>query len=139
MSASAIVAVVAAVLAVGGAVAAVLTTRRARERARTLEEELERGKAAFDEIVQREIAVRATELEQTLKLARAQSLSLLVDEERRITESRRRDVAERERDASTRLAEKVTEAERRVDERIAQWGADLEQLQESLAAEFARL
>src|SRR6266699_2416963 len=99
---------------------------RFRSRNRTLDEELERAKAKFDEIVAHEIEQRAAELEQTLKLARAESLSALVDEERRITEERRRDVAERERDASTKLSEGLTEAQRRVEEKLAGWGTDLE-------------
>src|SRR5579862_4548667 len=106
---------------------------------RSLDDDLEQAKAAFAEIVSRELEQRATELEQTLRLARAESLSALAQEERRITEERRRDVAERERDASARLAESLSAAERRVEERLASWGADLEALQESLAAELARV
>ena len=77
--------------------------------------------------------------QQALALARAESLTVLVNEERRITEERRRDVAERERDASAKLAETLNEAQRRVDQRLAGWGTDLEQLQESLAGELARI
>lgn len=109
------------------------------KRNRTFDEELARAKAAFDETIAREIEQRAEELEQTLKLARAESVSALAEEERRITEERRRDVAEREREASARLAEALSAAERRVEERLSSWGADLEALQESLAAELARV
>ena len=113
--------------------------RFSRSRNRTPDEELEHAKAKFDEIVAHEIEQRAADLEQTLALARAESLTALLDEERRITEERRRDVAERERDASAKLAETLNGAQRRVDERLAGWGTDLEQLQESLAGELARI
>src|SRR3954470_16304278 len=103
------------------------------------DEDLERAKARFDAIVAEEIEARAKQLEQTLQIARAESVSILAEEERRITEERRRDVAERERDASTRLGETLTAAERRVEERVARWGADLESLQENLAGELARV
>src|SRR5712675_2389674 len=106
---------------------------------RTPDEELERAKAKFDEVVAAEIERRAADLQQALALARSESLSALVDEERRITEERRRDVAERERDASAKLAETLTQAQRRVEEKLAGWATDLEQLQESLGGELARI
>src|SRR5438477_4320491 len=110
-----------------------------RKRSESVEQEVERARAKFDEIVAREIDERAVELEQTLKLARAESLSALVEEERRIVEERRRDVVERERDASAKLGEALAETQRRVDERLAGWGSDLERLQENLAEELTRI
>ena len=106
---------------------------------RTLDEELERAKVRFDEVVATEIEQRAADLQQTLALARSESLTALVNEERRITEERRRDVTERERDASAKLAETLNEGQRRVEERLAGWATDLEQLQESLSGELARI
>jgi hypothetical protein len=137
MSASAVVAIVAAVVAAAAACCTVYLLLRARAGTRTLEQELERSKAVFDEMVARELERSTTELRQALKLTRADSISTLVEEDRRITEERRRDVAERERDASARLLAALTEAERRVDERISLWASDLAQLQESLSAELA--
>jgi len=139
VSGSAIVALVAAVFSLTAAGCVVYLLLRARAGVRTLEQEFERGRTMFAEVVEREAAERARELEQALKLARAESLSALVEEERRITEERRRDVAERERDASTRLTAALTEAERRVDERLSRWASDLAQLQESLGAELAAI
>jgi hypothetical protein len=136
MTASAIIALVAALVSAAAAGCTVYLLRRARARTRTLEQEFERGKALFAEIVAHELEQRAAELAQTLKLARAESRAALVEEERRITEERRRDVGERERDASARLAAALTEAERRVAERISVWASDLSQLQESLAADL---
>src|SRR5690349_14886899 len=121
---AAVVAVIAAGLAVAAAVGAALLLRREQGRTRTLEQELERGKAAFDEVVARELEERAAELDQRLRIARAESLSTLIDEERRITDERRRDVVERERDATARLADALTGAERRMEERLAGWSSD---------------
>jgi hypothetical protein len=135
----AVVALVAALVSACAAAATVYLLRRARDQTRTLEQELERGKALFARVVAHEAEQRAAELAQTLKLARAESLATLVEEERRITEERRRDVTERERDASARLILAVTEAERRVDERLTRWAADLAQLQETLAGEIVSI
>jgi hypothetical protein len=139
MDAAAVVALVAALVAVAAAVAAVVLVRHAQTRERTLDEELERGKAHFDEVVAREVEQRSRDLEDALTLARAESLSTIAGEERRITEERRRDVAERERDASARLLDAVTAAERRVEQRLAGWSADIEMLQDGLAAELNRV
>src|SRR2546423_4791739 len=107
MTAAAIVAVAAAACAVLAFVACVQLLRKVRAQERLLERELDRGKAVFDEVVAREVAQRADDLESTLARLRADSLSQLAEEERRIAEERRRDVAERERDATARLGEQL--------------------------------
>ena len=131
-----IVAAVIACLAAGAAIAALL---RMRAKTRTLEEEIERGQAHFDEVLSREAEVRAAELEQNLALARSQALSVLAEEERRITEERRRDVAERERDATAKLVAALTDVQRSVEQRFADWGTDVTTLQQSLASELERI
>ena len=103
MTAAAIIAVVAAAIAGISLVACLLVLRKVRAHERLLDRTIERGRAAFDEVVTQEIAQRASELEATLARARADSISQLAEEERRIAEERRRDVAERERDATARL------------------------------------
>jgi hypothetical protein len=133
------VAVAAALVSIVAAAAAFLTARRARATTRALEDEIRRGKAAFDEVVAREIEIRAADLERALALARSEALSALAEEERRIAEERRADVSERERHASARLAEALSAAQRKVEERLAEWSANLNQLEESLADEIARL
>jgi hypothetical protein len=139
VSVVAVVALAAAVASILAAVAAFTALRRARAVMRSLDDEVRRGKAVFDDIVAREVEQRAAELEETLALARSQSLSALAEEERRIAEERRADVAERERDASAKLIEMLTGVQRRVEERLAEWSGDLTRLQESLADEIARL
>src|SRR4051812_46478640 len=139
MTAVAIVAVAAAAVALAALVATLLVLRSARRHALSLDAEIERGKAAFDEVVAHESAVRAEELARTLARERADSLSQLAEEERRIAEDRRRDVAERERDATARLGESMTEVQRRVEQRLADWSSDLEKLQQGMTDELARV
>ena len=139
MTAATIVAVTAAVLAGFAAAATFAALSRAKRRTRTLEHEVDRAKAALIELVAQETEARAAELQETLSLARAESISILIAEERRITEERRRDVAERERDASTKLTAALTEAQRAVEQRFADWGTNLIHLQQSLTGELERI
>jgi hypothetical protein len=135
----AIVAVTAAVLAALAFVGAMLALRRAQAHAAALDSAIESGKTRFDAVVAHELEQRAAELERTLALARAESLSALAQTERAIAEERRRDVAERERDAGTRLGDALTAIQRSVDQRLGDWTADLEKLQAHLAEELARI
>jgi hypothetical protein len=139
VTAAVVVAIVAALVASGAAAAAFLAMRRTRATTRSLEEEVTLAKGAFDEVVAHESAQRAEDLARTLALARSESLTALADEERRIAEERRTDVAERERDATAKLAAALTAAQRNVEERVGEWTADLSRLQESLADEIARI
>ncbi len=139
MTAAAVIAVVAAALAVIALVACVLALRRVRAHEQLLEREIEAGKTAFDEVVARELAQRAEELEHTLARERADSLSQLAEEERRIAVERRRDVAERERTATERLSEQLVAAQAAVEQRLADWAADIGKLQESLAEDVKRV
>src|ERR1700749_4705292 len=131
-----IVAIVAAVLAIAAAAGAFVALSRARKATLSLEQEVERARSRFDEVVTREAEIRAAELEQVLAIARSQALSVLGEEERRITEERRRDVAERERDATAKLSSALTDAQRAVEQRFADWGADVLSLQQGQAAEI---
>jgi hypothetical protein len=139
VTSAAIVAVAAAVLAILAFIGAVAALRRALAHASALDTAIEAGKASFDTVIAHELELRATELERTLALARAESLSALAASEREIAEARRRDVAERERDAGTRLGEALTAIQRSVDQRLGDWTADLEKLQSQLAEELARI
>jgi hypothetical protein len=139
VTAATIVAVAAAVLAVAALAGCLLAFRKLSAHQRLLEAEIERGKASFDEVVAREAAQRAEELENTLARARADSMSQLADEERRIAEERRRDVAERERDASARLGDQLVRAQAAVEQRLADWRTDVEKLQLRLVDELKRL
>jgi len=139
VTAATIAAIAAAGIAVLALGASLLVLRKVRLHQQMLEGEIERGKSAFDEVVARELALRAEELESTLARLRADSLSQLAEEERRIADERRRDVVERERDASTRLGEQLAEVQRSVEQRLTDWASDVEQLQEGLNEELRRI
>jgi uncharacterized protein YukE len=139
VTAATVVAVVAAALAGCVLAACVLVLRRVQARERMLERALERGRAEFDEIVAREVAQRAAELQSTLARERADSMSRLADEERRIAEERRRDVAERERDATARLGRQLVAAQAGVEQRLGDWQSDVEKLQQGLTEELKRI
>jgi uncharacterized protein YukE len=139
MTAATIVAIAAACVAVLAVAASVLVLQKVRRHQQLLEREIERGKAAFDEVVARELQQRTEELERLLARQRADSLSQLADDERRIADERRRDVVERERDASTRLGEQLAEVQRSVEQRLTDWASDVEQLQEGLNDELRRI
>ena len=134
-----VVAIVAAVLAIAAAVGRVLRARAGAQGDVSLEDEIERGRARFEEVIAHEAEIRAAELEQNLAIARSQVISVLGEEERRITEERRRDVAERERDATAKLSTALTEAQRAVEQRFADWGTDVISLQQGQAAEIERI
>lgn len=139
MTISTIVAIAAAAAAVLALIASVLVLRKVRRHEGVLNREIEQGKAVFDEVIAREVAQRAEELERTMARLRADSLSQLAEEERRIAEERRRDVAERERDASARLGEQLTLVQQTVAQRLTDWASDVETLQEGLAEELRRI
>jgi hypothetical protein len=69
----AIVAIVAAAVAAVAAGLAIAALNRARRASVSLEQEIEQGKARFDEVIARESELRARELEDTLSLARSAS------------------------------------------------------------------
>jgi hypothetical protein len=132
-------------LAAGGltvaaiAASAAIPLRRALERGRRIEAEIERAEERLQATVQRGAVENTRELERLLARSRADSISLLADEERRIGDERRRFVAEREREAGAELARTLEEAEQRVEMRLAGWADDVERLQRTLAEQLARL
>ena len=74
-----------------------LAMRRLVARTKDVERQLSEAEQRLDSLVTRETEARAAEMERTLARARADSLSRLVGEERRIAEERRAALAERER------------------------------------------
>jgi hypothetical protein len=90
-------------------------------------------------IIDRDALDRAAELERVLARARADSMSLLADEERRIAEERRELIAERERTAGQELTDALGATQRRVEQRLVDWGEDLERAQSHLTDQLQRL
>ncbi len=109
------------------------------ERNRDFERRLAEAQERLDDVVRNETETRARELERTLTLARAESLSLLVEEERRMAEERRAALHERERTSGAELSDAMAKVEDRVRRRLSDWKADLERIEESLAVQLATL
>src|SRR4029077_5082351 len=80
-------------LAAGAAIA----LRRAVVHGEQIDAHLDEAQSRLRTLVDREAEDRAAELERTLARARADSVSLLVEEERKLAEDHRREFAERER------------------------------------------
>src|SRR6266542_4094240 len=97
------------------AAAGALLLSRALLRADAIDTHLEHAKTQLRALVQREAEDRAAELERTLARARADSSSLLVEEERRIADDHRRDFVERERQVGESLTAGLTATQAQVE------------------------
>jgi hypothetical protein len=139
VSTETIVAVAAAAASSACALASLLLLWRVRARSRSLDAEIERGRAQFDAVVAQEAIERAEDLRRALTRLRAEALSELATEERRIAEERREIVAQREREASNALSAQLATVQRNVEQRMVAWTGDVEKLQASLTEELARI
>ncbi|HEY5098647.1 MAG TPA: hypothetical protein VII54_01185 [Gaiellaceae bacterium] len=93
----------------------------------------------LQEIVDQEAADRAEELERTLARARADSISLLAEEERRIAEERRTAFGDRERELIASMTGALTETQAQVSQRLADWKRDLDRAAYSTKERLAEL
>lgn len=116
-----------------------LLLRRALVRLAAVDAHLDRAQARLFELIDREAASRAAELERTLARARADSASLLQEQERQFAEERRRSFAEREREALADFNERLTRTQAQVEQRLAGWAQDLDRAVEGTKARIAEL
>src|SRR6266700_792587 len=82
---------------------------------------------------------RAAQIDAELARARADSISLLAEQERRIAEERRTMVIERERSAGAELTEALARTQKQVEQRLQDWGQDLERSAEALRARLVEV
>ena len=108
-------------------------------RALRLAQSVAAASETLQSIIDQDAQDRAAELERVLARARADSMSLLADEERRIAEERRVSIAEREEAAGRELTEALGATQRRVELRLTEWGEDLERAQGHLTDQLQRL
>jgi hypothetical protein len=127
------VALTLAALAFVLSLAAVTLARRRRSDPTT------EARRALETLVAEQTAASADELKTRLARMRADSLSVLAEEERRIAEERRRELAEREQAAGVELADALAATTRRVEERLRGWADDLDRAQHNLETELRRL
>ena len=133
-----------AVSAVGGTLAAIaglVATRVPRlvAHARSTDEQIAAAEARLRAVVDHEAVERGKELSRTLARARAESASLLADQERRIAEERRRAAADQERAVSAALASALTDTQRQVEERLRAWNEDLDRMRYPVAGQLEQL
>jgi hypothetical protein len=107
--------------------------------ARRIDEQISRAQARLSSLVAREADERSAELERTLARARADSASLLAEQERRIAEERRAAAVVRSRAAADELGQALTAAQQQVDARLSAWRDDLERAQRAVSDQLAQL
>jgi len=117
----------------------VVVLQRLVARSRQVDRQLAEAEAHFDALVAADVEARAAELERTLSRARADSLSKLVAEERKIGETRRAALAEREQAAGAELSEALAKVEQRVAHRLSELKADLERTERGLASRLTAM
>ena len=106
---------------------------------RRVEDQLARAEARLTSLVAREAEDRAAELDRTLARARADSTSLLAEQERRIADEHRRGAEERQRAAVAALSDALAATQAQVERRLREWRDDLERAQRVIPDELARL
>jgi hypothetical protein len=93
----------------------------------------------LQELVDVEAEERAAELERTLARARADSVSLLAEEERRIAEERRTTFSARERELVGSLTDALIGTQAQVSQRLADWKRDLDRGADAAKERLAEL
>jgi hypothetical protein len=126
-------------VAVAAAAALWLALRRARRSARDAGGLVAEARAAVREAVEQETAAHAEEIRLTLARERADTISQLAAEERRLGAERLAEFAERERLAGEALSDTLAATSRRLDERLQGMADDLERAQRHLETQLARL
>jgi uncharacterized phage infection (PIP) family protein YhgE len=104
-----------------------------------VDEQLARAQSRLHSLVARETAERTAELERVLARARADSASLLTEQERRIAEERRAAAAERSQAAVDELGEALTKTQQQIESRFNAWNDDLERAQNAVVDQLAQL
>jgi hypothetical protein len=121
------------------AAGAALLLRRALRRVAALDTRLAETQTDLLAVVEREKSALGAELELTLARARADSRSLLEEQERQIAEERRTLVAEREHDATASLGDKLNQVQAQVEQRLAGWAQDLDRTAEATKKRISEL
>jgi hypothetical protein len=116
-----------------------LLLRRALRRVGAMDDRLAEARTDLLAAVEREKSTLSAELELTLARARADSRSLLEEQERQIAEERRTLVAEREHDATKTLGEKLNHVQGQIEQRLAGWADDLDRTAEATKTRIAEL
>jgi hypothetical protein len=125
-------------LAFAGELAAVRLRDLMRD-ARRVDDQMLRAQSRLGSFVARQADEINAELERTLARARADSLSQLAEQERRIAEQRRAAATEGSRLAGDELGQALVAAQQQVEARLAAWRDDLERAQRGVTEQIAQL
>jgi hypothetical protein len=106
---------------------------------RRVDDQLARAQARINSLIAREADERNAELERTLVRARADSASILAEQERRMAEERRAAAAERSRVGADELGEALIAAQQQMEARLTAWSDDLERAQRGVGDQVAQL
>lgn len=107
--------------------------------ARRIDDQLARAQGRINSMIAREADERNAELERTLVRARADSASILAEQERRMAEERRAAAVDRSRTAADELGEALTAAQQQMEVRLTAWTDDLERAQRGVGDQLAQL
>jgi hypothetical protein len=106
---------------------------------RRVDEQLARAQGRLSSLIAREADERHAELDRVLARARADSASLLAEQERRLSEEHRSGAAERSRAAGDEFGQALIAAQQQVEQRLQSWRDDLERAQRGVVEQIAQL
>jgi len=121
------------------AAASALLLAEALRRTAEIDARISEAETHLVTVVERERETRASELELTLARARADSRTLLEEQERRLAEERRAVAEQQERAVAATLTTKLAEVQAQVEQRLAGWAEDLDRTAEVTKAQIAEL
>ena len=116
-----------------------LLLRRALSRVWAMDARLAESQAELLASVDREKTALGKDLQLTLARARADSRSLLEEQERQIAEERRTLVSQWERDATAALGDKLNLVQAEMEQRLAGWSQDLDRIADATKTRIAEL
>jgi hypothetical protein len=118
---------------------AALALRGVLARTEQIDARLEEAQTRLHALVEQETSERAVELERILARARADSVSLLVEEEHKLAEEHRRELVEREVAIGASLTAALTATQSQVEQRVAGWAQDLDRAADATKLRIAEL
>jgi hypothetical protein len=112
---------------------------RARTRAADSDALVASARATLSTVIAEQTAAHQDEIRRTLARERAESISLLAVEERRLADEHRAEFVERERRSSDALIDTMAQSERRLEERLRGFADDLDRARRHLEAQLQQL
>lgn len=116
-----------------------LALRRSKKRSEASDQLIASARIQLRQAVEEETAKHTEEIRRVLARERAESVSALATEERKLTDAHRSEFEARERRAGEQLAGALAEVERRVEERIRSFTDDLDRANRHVETQLARL